>query len=304
MKTRRILAMLALLLAVLAVSVKADEALVPVINGVSLPSVEEVVPDNEAELPTVELQEEVVEKQDAYFSPDRSEGAPVMPSGGGAAVEPDNGKAEESQDGGWGDNVAEKVETWTEWILEQIVLYRNDIISGAGALAFMVYAALYKKKLVPSVNGLRDKVVGTMANVVDNVQGYIESFSKSLSSQQETWTKDIDAIAEVVKKYESIMQETQQQQTQVLALQQQLAASDARNQVYGQIMRAQVEMVHQSLSSACLLDEQHTANHKAYLKQKEMLDRLDEELAQKTGAVSAVLSQAEDEQTNTGGDAV
>lgn len=317
MKTRRVFAMMALLLVVLSISVRAEEVLTPINGGVDLPSVEEVVPGGTTDLPSVEEvvpddtddlspeqeKDQTGQAPDVYVPPAPSVQTPEEPADEEDLAPTDKGETESAGDRQWIDDAMVKVETWTGWLMEQVVIYRNDIISAAGALAFMVYSILYKKKLVPSVDNLKENVTSTMANVITNVQDYIEAFSQRLTVQQKTWTDDIDAVAEVVKKYEAIIQETQKQQTEVLALQQQLAASDARNHVYGQIMRAQVEMVHQSLSSACLLDEQHQANHKAYLKQKEMLDKLDEDLASKTVAVSEVLAQGIGEQTIAGGDA-
>lgn len=225
------------------------------------------------------------------------EGALVEVPIGTVIEEQVSGTEGSEQKSPWLDDTMAQVETWTAWLMEQIYTYRNDIISALGALAFVVYSFLYKKKLVPSVDKLKTDVTSTMANVIENVQNYIENFSGKLNTQQEVWTKDINAIAEIVKKYEAVMQETQKQQTQVLALEQQLAASDMRNQIYGQIMRTQVEMMHQTLSSACLSDEQHAANHKVYLKALDTLEALDAELAASTSAVVEVIEQTGGDQT-------
>ena len=177
------------------------------------------------------------------------------------------------------DAVLAQAETWTEQLLNLIYAYRNDIISFSGTLAFAVYAFLYKRKLVPSVDGLKTGVVGTMNGVIDKIQEAIHSFSGILTTQQIGWNKDIEDIAEHLKKYESILQETQKQQTAVLLLEQRLEQSDARNAVYCAAMRAQVEMIHQTLSSACLSDEQHAANHKAYLNMLAMLEEAEARVA-------------------------
>lgn len=231
-----------------------------------------------------------VSAEDAVITP------PVSGVTGELVQQPDAGMTQQPEQGGKeGGNVLDE-KPFVEIVIDTIYAYRADIISACGTVAFLVYSFLYKKKLVPSVDGLRDKVVATMAGVVGDVQGYIEVFTGKLNTQQETWNKKIDEIVGVVKGFEKVMNETQRQQTEVLALRQELAASDTRNEIYGRIMRAQVEMIHQTLSSASLVEEQHMANHKAYLKQIEMLDALDEELAAKTGAVSELIATEDEEQ--------
>ena len=304
MKTRRILLMLTLLLSTLIVSAHAvDIPVIPIEKDDTGTAV--VVPSEPTENSGSDIAEEAtggsaenagldkVAKPSETIENVTSDDEMVKPS----EPTPDN----EPDDEGSGNVMDSK--PFVEIVIDTIYAYRADILSACGAGAFLIYSFLYKKKLVPSVDGLRDKVVATMAGVVGDVQGYIEVFTGKLNTQQETWNKKIDEIVGVVKDFEKVMNETQRQQTEVLALRQELAASDKRNEIYGRIMRAQVEMIHQSLSSACLVEEQHTANHKAYLKQKEMLDALDEELAEKTGAVVEVLEAADDGERNMGGDA-
>ncbi|MBR0443737.1 MAG: hypothetical protein IIX15_05290 [Clostridia bacterium] len=284
MKMRRFLVMISLLLAVFAVSVRAEDIpTVPLENdNAGITEDTTSIPAEDTSSDAVQVPAETPTEISVQGTNSDAVEVPWEPT-------PDVGKDNETENGAFDSK------TWTDIVIDTIYAYRNDIISASGAVAFLIYSFLYKKKLVPSVDGLRDKVVSTMAGVVGDVQGYIETFTGKLNTQQETWNKKINEIADVVKGFESVMNKTQQQQTEVLALEQQLSASDTRNEIYGRIMRAQVEMIHQTLSSACLSDEQHAANHKAYLKQIEMLDALDEELAAKTGAVSEVIA-ADEEQ--------
>ena len=201
---------------------------------------------------------------------------------------PEIPKIPEGEDG-TGDQMSEVFKTWTAQVIDWIYANRNDITSAFGAAAFAVYAFLYKKKLVPSVDGLKTGVVNTMTEVIGNIQRAVDKFSTTLTAQQNGWVRDIEAIAAHLKQYETVLEETRAQQREVLSLEQRLAESDARTALFCTAMRAQVEMIHQTLSSACLPDEQHEANHKAYLRMLAMIEE-----AEANMAVLTTVSAAED----------
>jgi hypothetical protein len=188
---------------------------------------------------------------------------------------------------GTGEQMSEVFKTWTGKVIDWIYAHRNDITSAFGAAAFAVYAFLYKRKLVPSVDGLKTGVVSTMTEVIGNIQGAVDKFSTTLTAQQNGWVRDIEAIAAHLKQYETVLEETRAQQREVLSLEQRLAESDARTALFCTAMRAQVEMIHQTLSSACLPDEQHEANHKAYLHMLAMIEEAEANMAVLTADTAA-----------------
>ena len=161
--------------------------------------------------------------------------------------------------------VEEESVAWTEEVLNWIGTYRNDIISLAGTVAFAVYAFLHKKKLIPSLDNLKNGVV----DIINKAISAIGDESKKMDAgmrEQNRW------IEEQLKEYKDILDKTLKQQESVLALEERLARSDALNAEYCAVLRAQVEMIHQTLSSACLCDEQHEENHKTYLRMRAMLE--------------------------------
>lgn len=257
-----------LMLAMLCVGVGAEE--LPIIPEVTVPESEGATVDT-----TDSTEDKFTEAPDAPYADDET----LVGNDDGAE---DNGVAGELEGA---------VKAWTTAVIDWIYEHRNDITSACGAAAFAVYAFLYKRKLLPSVDSLKDGVCGVMNEVIGNVQGAVDTFSSKLTVQQQGWLKDIEAIAANLKKYEEVLAETQKQQASVLSLEQRLAESDQRNAVYCATMRAQVEMIHQTLSSACLDDEQHAANHKTYLKMLALLEEAE-------AAAKAVATEEEDEEVD------